>query len=65
MGFVALILIVAGCSLAVSAGGGLVERKRPFSLLRLSGALLSTLYKVVLLEVTLPLVGATIRAGAL
>jgi hypothetical protein len=34
---VALTLLVAGCSLAVAVGGGLVERKRPFSLLRLSG----------------------------
>ena len=34
---VALTLIVAGCSLAVAAGGGLVDRKRPFTLLRVSG----------------------------
>jgi len=33
---VALTLLVAGCSLAVVVGGGLVERKRPFTLLRLS-----------------------------
>ncbi len=31
---VALTLIVAGCSLAVAVGGGLVDRKRPFTLLR-------------------------------
>src|SRR5215472_8573569 len=34
---VALTLIVAGCSLAVAVGGGLVDRKRPFTLLRVSG----------------------------
>jgi len=62
---VALTLLVAGCSLAVAVGGGLVERKRPFSLLRLSGTPSSTLYKVVYLEGILPLVTATlVAAGA-
>jgi hypothetical protein len=61
---VALTLLVAGCSLAVAVGGGLVERKRPFSLLRLSGTPISTLYKVVYLEGILPLVTATLVAAA-
>ena len=52
---IALTLITAGCSLAVTVGGSLVERKRPFTLLRVSGVSLSTLYKVVLLEAALPL----------
>jgi len=60
---VALTLLVAGCSLAVAVGGGLVERKRPFSLLRLSGTPSSTLYKVVYLEGILPLVTATLVAA--
>jgi hypothetical protein len=60
---VALTLLVAGCSLAVAVGGGLVERKRPFSLLRLSGTPSSTLYKVVYLEGILPLVTATLAAA--
>lgn len=60
---VALTLLVAGCSLAVAVGGGLVERKRPFSLLRLSGTPSSTLYKVVYLEGVLPLVTATLVAA--
>ena len=47
---VALTLIVAGCSLAVSAGGGLVDRKRPFTLLRVSGTPVSVLSRVVLLR---------------
>ena len=34
---VALTIVVAGCSLAVSIGGGLVDRKRPFTLLRVAG----------------------------
>jgi len=62
---VALTLIVAGCSLAVAVGGSLVERKRPFTLLRVTGTQTSTLYRVVLLEAVLPLAAATIVAGAL
>lgn len=58
-------LLTAGCSLAVSVGGGLVERKRPFSLLRLSGTPARVLYRVVLLESVLPLVAATVLAAGL
>ena len=61
---VVLTLLVAGCSLAVAVGGGLVERKRPFSLLRLTGAPTRMLYKVVLLEALLPLAAATVLAVA-
>ncbi len=60
---VALTLLVAGCSLAVVAGGGLVERKRPFTMLRLTGTPTSTLYQVVLQEAVLPLVAATLVAA--
>jgi ABC-type lipoprotein release transport system permease subunit len=60
---VVLTLIVAGCSLAVSVGGSLVERKRPFTLLRVTGTQVATLYRVVLLEAMLPLIGATIIAA--
>jgi hypothetical protein len=60
---VVLTLLVAGCSLAVAVGGGLVERKRPFALLRVSGAGVGTLYRVVLLESVLPLFTAAIVAG--
>jgi hypothetical protein len=49
-------LIIAGCSLAVSIVGGLNERKRPFSLLRLSGVQLPVLRRVVALESALPLI---------
>jgi hypothetical protein len=48
-------LPIAGCSLAVSVAGGLTERRRPFSLLRLTGARLSTLRQVVALESAVPL----------
>jgi hypothetical protein len=60
---VALTLLVAGCSLAVTVGGNLVERKRPFTLLRVSGTPTATLYRVVLLEAVLPLAAATVVAA--
>ncbi len=60
---VALTLVVAGCSLAVAVGGSLVERKRPFTLLRLTGTPTSTLYRVVFLEAVLPLAAATVIAA--
>jgi hypothetical protein len=59
---VALTLLVAGCSVAVTVGGGLVERRRPFGLLRLSGTPTRTLRRVVLLEAVLPLAAATVVA---
>jgi hypothetical protein len=62
---VVLTLIVAGCSLAVSVGGSLVERKRPFTLLRVTGTPTSALYRVVFAEAVLPLVSATVIAGGL
>ena len=62
---VALTLIVAGCSLAVTVGGGLVDRKRPFTLLRVSGTPVSVLSRVVLLEAAVPLVAATVIAAAI
>lgn len=49
-------LLIAGCSLAASVGGSLVERKRPFTLLRVSGAPSSVLRRAVLLESVVPLV---------
>jgi hypothetical protein len=49
-------LVIAGCSLAVSVAAGLTDRKRPFSLLRLAGAPLGLLRRVVALESAAPLV---------
>jgi ABC-type antimicrobial peptide transport system permease subunit len=60
---VALTLIVAGCSLAVSVGGSLVDRKRPFTLLRVSGTQAAVLSRVVLFEAAVPLVAATVVAA--
>jgi hypothetical protein len=62
---VALTLIVAGCSLAVAAGGGLVDRKRPFTLLRVSGTPVAVLARVVLMEAAVPLFAATIVAAGI
>jgi FtsX-like permease family len=48
-------LPIAGCTLAASIAAGLADRKRPFSLLRLTGARLATLRRVVTLESAVPL----------
>ncbi len=57
-------LAIAGCTLAASVAGGLAERKRPFSLLRLAGAPLGLLQRVVALESAVPLlVTAVISVG--
>jgi hypothetical protein len=64
LAILALVLIVAGCSLAVSVAGGVLDRKRPFTLLRLSGTPLRTLNRVALFEALGPLAGATVVAAA-
>ncbi|GAA2106402.1 FtsX-like permease family protein [Kitasatospora saccharophila] len=53
---------IAGCSLAVSVAAALGERKRPFSLLRLSGVSLAMLRRVVLLESAVPLLAVSALA---
>jgi hypothetical protein len=55
-------LALAGCSLAVSVVGGLSERKRPFSLLRLGGAPVQTLRRVVALETAAPMLAVAVVA---
>lgn len=58
-------LVIAGCSLAVAAAGGLTDRSRPFSLLRLTGVHLGVLRRVVALETAAPLlVIAAVSAGS-
>ncbi|MFZ0170443.1 MAG: FtsX-like permease family protein [Acidimicrobiales bacterium] len=49
-------LLIAGCSLAVSVAAGVSDRKRPFSLLRLTGVPLAVLRRVVALEAAVPLI---------
>ncbi|MDH6109961.1 ABC-type lipoprotein release transport system permease subunit [Kitasatospora sp. MAP12-15] len=53
---------IAGCSLAVSVAGGLSDRKRPFSLLRLTGVRLGVLRRIVLLESAVPLLVVSVVA---
>jgi len=57
-------LIIAGCSLAVGVTAGVSDRRRPFSLLRLTGVPVATLRRVVTLEAAVPLlVAAVVSAG--
>jgi hypothetical protein len=59
-------LVIAACSLAVNVAAGLGERKRPFSLLRLTGVPTRLLHRVVTLESALPLLlvaGVSIAVG--
>ncbi len=53
-------LPIAGCTPAVSVVGGLNDRRRPFSLLRLTGAPLSMLRRVVAWESAVPLLLLTL-----
>jgi hypothetical protein len=58
-------LPIAGCSLAVSVIAGLTDRKRPFSVLRLTGVRIRMLRSVVGLETAVPLlVVAAVAIGA-
>jgi hypothetical protein len=59
-------LAIAGCTLATAVAAGLADRKRPFSLLRLTGARLAMLRRVVALEGAVPLLaiaGVSIGVG--
>jgi hypothetical protein len=60
---VGLTLFVAGCSITVATAGSLVERKRPFTLLRLTGTPMAVLRRMVFLESALPLVTVSVLAG--
>ncbi|WP_030442031.1 FtsX-like permease family protein [Actinoplanes subtropicus] len=57
-------LVIAGCSLAVSLAGGINERKRPFALLRLTGARLAELRRVITIESAVPLLAVSAVAIA-
>ncbi|WP_432991165.1 FtsX-like permease family protein [Dactylosporangium sp. CA-233914] len=56
-------LPIAGCSLAVSVAAGLSDRRRPFSLLRLTGVPLRALRGVVALESAVPLLAVAVLAA--
>jgi FtsX-like permease family len=56
---------IAGCTLAAGIAAGLTDRKRPFSMLRLTGARLAMLRRVVALESAVPLLAvAAVAIGA-
>ena len=61
-------LPIAGCTLAAGIVAGINDRKKPFSLLRLTGAPLTVLRRVVALESAVPLLilsGVAVGAGFL
>jgi hypothetical protein len=58
-------LLIAGCSLAVAMAAGVTERKRPFSLLRLSGVPLRVLQRVIVFETAAPLIIIAIGSALL
>jgi hypothetical protein len=58
-------LVVAGCSLAVSVTTGVTDRKRPFSLLRLTGVPVAALRRVVALEAAVPLLVTAVLATSM
>jgi hypothetical protein len=62
---VVLTMAVAGASLAIAVTGGLLDRRRPFALLRLSGVPLRHLRSVVLLEAAAPLIAVAVLSGIL
>jgi hypothetical protein len=55
-------MAITGCTLATSIAAGIEDRKRPFSMLRLTGARLATLRRVVVLETAVPLLAVAIVA---
>ena len=62
---VVLTMAVAGASLAIAVTGGLLDRRRPFALLRLSGVPLRNLRSVVLLEAAAPLIAVALLSALL
>lgn len=58
-------LLIAGLSLAVSVAGGLLERRRPFALLRLAGTSAAQLRRVLVAEMAAPLISATILSAGI
>ena len=59
-----LSVIIAGCALTIAVAGSLLERKRPFALLRLTGMSLRALSHVVVFEAAVPLVALTVISAA-
>ncbi|HYM84779.1 MAG TPA: FtsX-like permease family protein, partial [Candidatus Dormibacteraeota bacterium] len=62
---VLMTMLVAGFGLAVALVGGLLDRRRPFALLRLTGVPVDRLQRVVLLEAAAPLAVVAAVSGVL
>ena len=60
-----MVMAVAGAGLAVAVAGGLLDRRRPFALLRLSGVTLRELRAVLLLEAAAPLIAIAVVSSVL
>jgi len=60
-----LTLLVAGLSLAISVAGGLLDRRRPFALLRLGGMPRRDLNRMLLAETALPLFAIAVTSTGL
>jgi hypothetical protein len=58
-------LLMAGCSLAVSVAAGIIDRRRPLALLRLTGMPLGRLRATMLLEAGTPLIVTAVISAAL
>ena len=57
---IAAVMLVAGSTLAISVVAGLIERRRPLGLLRLSGMPISQLRRMVFIEAAGPLIGTAV-----
>ena len=62
---VVMTMAVAGASMALAVAGGLLDRRRPFALLRQSGVTLRQLRMVMLLEAAAPLTAVALLSAAL
>jgi predicted lysophospholipase L1 biosynthesis ABC-type transport system permease subunit len=58
-------MLLAGASLAIAVTTGLVERQRPFALLRLSGLPLARLRAVLIVEAAVPLIAVAALSALL
>lgn len=58
-------LLIAGLSLAVATAGGLLERRRPFTLLRLADSSAGQIRRVLVTETAAPLLTATLVSAGI
>jgi predicted lysophospholipase L1 biosynthesis ABC-type transport system permease subunit len=58
-------LLMAGCSLAISVCAGIIDRRRPLALLRLTGMPLGRMRATMLLEAGTPLIVTAVISAAL